>query len=321
MTRAEKERDEFGKKALAPLRSAPLLDSEDQAVEREKFLLHGENLRKNMVPGISSIQSKQPKHAFTVRIGKINFPIYKALAIVLLVLVFITASSITVYAEQRSLPGEPLYTIKSASEDIRLAMTVSPQARLDLTLDFTNRRLGEIQGLLSKGKPLPDQASNRYQNELDEALQLAAQLNDQQLETALNEIKIHAGGQGMTIQELIASLPDQAYPAIIHLQQRLQEQVQLSTFGEDNPQGFRKEMQERAQNRHGPKKSDTSDEPGGTPILTTASPVTTQGQDGKEGGKLEPTNGQGNGNGGNGQGQPGQGNGNHGPNPTHTPRP
>jgi hypothetical protein len=321
MTRQDEELDDFAKRTLAPLRTAPPLDPELASVERKKFLEHAVSLRKDVLPHIAGKPSERPTRSLIASTRSLRFPIFKALAITILVMILVAASSLTVYAAQGSLPGEPLYSIKSASEDIRLSMTVSPQARLNLTLDFTNRRMSEIESLVSEGKLLTDYASLRFQSELDEALQLAADMNDQQMVTALIQIKNHAGKQGMTLQELISSLPSQASPAIIRLQQRLQEQVQLSVIGEGNPQEFRNEVQERAQNRRGPKVSPNSDETGEAPVLATAEPVTTQGMNQNGGGMAQPTDSKGNGNEGNGQGQPGQGNGNHGQKPTHTPNP
>lgn len=198
MTEGKRDLDEFGRKALEPLRPAPPLDPDIYPREKEKFLLHGERLRKHMISNLAPSQPqkagrKRSFHAF------VSLPLFKALAVILLVVALLAGSSISVYAAQNSLPGEALYNLKTISEDIRLSLTFSPQAKLDLTLEYTNRRLNEIQSLVVDGKPLPDQAANRYQQELDEALQLATQLNDQQIMRALNAIKTQAEEQGTNI--------------------------------------------------------------------------------------------------------------------------
>jgi len=321
MTRADNDLDEFGKRALSPLRQVPSLDPQTGASEKVRFLLRAENLRNALIPNQAAIQSKQADRKSGIFRGKLSVPIYKALAIALLVLFFVVGSSFTVYAAQASLPGDPLYTIKSVSEDLRLTLTVSPQDKLNLTLDYTNLRMGEIQSLVSKGKSLSDQTSDRYQQELEDAIQLAAQLDDQQMQHALAEIKIQAENQGITMEELISRLPDQAFPAFVHLQERLKEQVQLSTLGQDNPQQFRKDVQLRARNRHGPKLSPSAEEPGSLPLLATAAPSSNEDNNGNGNGNNHPSNDPGQGNPGNGQGQSTPGNGNHGPNPTHTPEP
>jgi len=317
MTNADNELDEYGKKVLEPLRPTPNIDPKVQADEKVRFLLQAEKLQKNLVPRLA--ETRQASCITSTLGDKLSLPVYKVLVVVILLLIFIGGSTFTVYAAQSSLPGEPLYTIKSLSEDIHLSMTFSTKAKLNLTLDYTNRRMSEIRNLVSRGKSLPDQTSVRYQHELEDALQLAAQMDDTQMQVALNEIKYLAENQGISMEELIANLPEQASPAIIRIQERLQEQVQLSAIGENNPQEFRLEIRERAHSRQGPKKSATSDLPGILPTLATIA-VTPSPQDDSNGNEMhKSTQAAGHSNADNGQGQSTPGNGNHGPNPTHTP--
>jgi hypothetical protein len=183
----------------------------------------------------------------------------KALVGAVLALLILVGSTATVYASQSSLPGDPLYIVKSLSEDFRLSFTTSPQAKLDLTLTYTERRIGEITTLVSFGKLLPDKASDRFKGELEDALLLAANMDDDNLERALGKIKQAAESQGTTLEELITNLPDQAEPAILRLQQRLAEQIYLSNFGESDPSSFRQEIQARhnqREKRHGPLKTE-----------------------------------------------------------------
>jgi hypothetical protein len=83
-------------------------------------------------------------------------PVMKALVGTLIALVILIGSSLTVYASQGSLPGESLYLIKSWSEDVRLSFATSPQTKLNLTLDFTDRRMDEINSLVESGKTFPE---------------------------------------------------------------------------------------------------------------------------------------------------------------------
>ncbi len=310
MSRTEREMNEYGKRVLSPLQPVPPTDPEIMQAEKAKFLLKGEHLRNNLVPGFTGKKSGATDVHSGGRRGWASLPIYKALWVAVLLLVLLAASSLTVYAAQSSLPGDALYAIKSVSEDIRLSLTFTPQAKLNLTMDYTTKRVGEIQSLVRQGKSLPDQTSQRYLQELEDELQLAAQMNDQAMQTALLMIKVKAEDQGMTVEELIARLPNRASPAIIRLQERLLEQIQLSTIGESNPQAFRTEIQEREHGRHGPRKPSASDQPAslsteesatGIPSLQSTKDVMDQGTAQPE--HVKP------------------GNGNHNPNPTHTPKP
>ncbi len=246
----------------------------------------------------------------------------KSLVALLMVFVFIlVGSSVTVYASQNSLPGQPLYAIKSWSEDVRLAMTSSPNAKLSLTLYYTNRRLEEISNLVAGGKAINAQTADRFQKELDDALQLATQLGDTQMQVALGEIKSHAQKQGITMKELISKLPPQAEPAVIKLQERLNEQVQLSDVGETDPKEFRIQLRERLQdlqrNKHGPE----VDQPQSTSDEISITPIPKHDGDNNGNEMNQPTKDPEHGGPGKGQGQSTPGNGNHGQNPTHTPKP
>lgn len=244
----------------------------------------------------------------------------RIIAAVLLALIILVSSSFTVYAAQSSLPGEPLYTVKSWSEDVRLSLTTSPQSKLDLILFYTNRRAGEISELAVSGVALSDKASARYQSELDSALQLAADMDDTHMQLALGQIKKQAENQGMTLEELISSLPEQAAPAIIHLQERLQEQVNLSTFGEHDPQAFRLQIRERQRDHQGKQKNTPdSAEPDVNPTQSSVNPQPTQGDNGN--GKQKPVDAPGHGGEGSGGGNSNSGNGKHNPDPSDTPAP
>jgi hypothetical protein len=87
--------------------------------------------------------------------------------------------------------------------------------------------MGEIENMISSGKNLSNQASDRFNRQMESALFLVTEMDDVQMHAALARIKQQAGKQGMTIEELIDRLPEQAKPAIVHLQQR-QEQVELN---------------------------------------------------------------------------------------------
>ncbi len=319
MTRTDQEFDEYGKRVLAPLRPVPSKDPHVTIEAKKQYLLHGENLRQGLSSQPVGIDKRQQPGVF----GKFQSrPMMKALmAVLLAVLVVLSVSSITAYAAQSSLPGEPLYAIKSLSEDVRLSMTFSTKSKLDLTLDYTNRRMDEISSLLAKGKPLNDQTSDRFQRELENVLQLAAQLDDIQIQNALWQIRSHAENQGMTIEELINKLPPQAEPAIVHLQARLTEQVQLSTFGETDPKAFRVQIRERHQKQNNPKHSSDTDKTASTPSGLTGTPMPEQ-NDNDNGNKMhQPTEVPGQVNPGNGKGQSTPGNGNHGPSESSTPKP
>lgn len=312
--------DEFGKRVLASLKPTPPLGLKEAAEEKAKFLLLGENLRQGIIPGSSEPTIQQGNGLSTVFLRKQPTPIIKFMVATMMALIVLVGSSLTVYASQASLPGDALYPLKAVSEDIRLSITRSPQAKLDITLEYTNRRVNEISEAVATGKPLQSQASDRFGDELDSALQLAAQMEDKQMQRALAEIKGHAESQGMTIEDLINQLPKQAEPAIMQLQERLREQVTLSAIGENDPQTYRikiRERQQRHSETHQPKPVD--DKKSSTPDGVSTTPEPTKAKEQPDNGN--PSQAPGNDGSNPGQNNPNPGNGNHGNNPSHTPKP
>ncbi len=311
MTSADNEMDEFGKRTFAPLRSTPPLDSQAILDAKAKYLLEGENLRQAITLEPGGEVTRQKYHNI-FRVWQYK-PVMKALVAVLLAFAVILAgSSFTVFASQGSLPGQVLYPVKSWSEDVRFSLTSSTDTKLRLTLNLTNRRMEEISVLLASGKKVNEQTTDRFQRELDDALQLAAQLDDIQMQHALGEIKSQAEKQGITIQELINKLPPQADPAVLKLQERLNVQVQLSNAGETDPKKFRVQVHERQEKNQGPKHTPDTGQSQSTPDETVATPMPSEAGNNHGNDMNKPTEE---------PGQGGPGNGNHGPNPTHTPKP
>jgi hypothetical protein len=319
MNHSDEELNKFGKRILSPLSQVDPLDPASIAQERAKFLVQVEHLRTDLPLVINNETEKQSNREDRIYLRKQRMPLFRALIAVLVVVILLAGSSATVFAAQNSLPGEPLYAIKSLSEDVRFAVALNPQTKLDLTLTYTNRRAEEISSLVANGEELPAQTSNRYQLELEQALDLAAQMNDQQMQAALIQIRNGAEKQGMTMQELLAKLPEQASPAILRLQERLQEQVILSSFGESDPQAFRNEIRERQKIRQSLKHSTEPEQTEEIPLIADNTPMPGQDNDGIEMG--QPTQIPGHNGQGNSQDETLPGNGNHGPGPTHSPKP
>lgn len=320
MIDTDHEMDELGKQLLAPLRSTPDLDPQAAAELKQAYILQVEALSKQPVlSGAegSTRQSKDRAGLFGVLLAR---PVLKVLVAGLFAMaILLIGSGISVSAAQDSLPGQALYPVKTWTEDLNLALTFSRQTRLNLVLNYTNRRMSEISNLLAHGKPLDEKTSLRFQQELDDALQLAAQLDDTQIQSALLQIKDHAASQGLIVKQMISGLPPRALPAIQQLENRLDEQVQISTIGEGNPQEFRTKVRERQMQRKENKHPGQTEEPGLIPPGKSGTPAPGQQKKDSENNLDQPTSTPSQDGKDNGQGQPG--NGNHGNNPTHTPKP
>ncbi len=319
MTNAD---DEFGKRILSPLKSTPPLDPQVAGEEKTRFLHQAESLRQAVPPGSAREDTLNERGRLTGHLRKRPLPLFKGLVAIIVALIFLVGSSLTVYAAQASLPGDGLYPIKSISEDIRLKLTHSPRARLELTLEYSHRRVSEISKMLAMGKNIPSQVSDRFQDELESALLIAAQMDDPQMKKALEEIKGQAESQGKTFNGYISHLTEQNEPAFVRLQERLQEQIKLSAFGESDPQKFRLEIRERQHRRDEARKSTPNNNDSvTTPKKKSSTPHPSQAEDEHNNGNEQPTQSPDHDSGSPGQGNPDPGNGNHGPESSRTPKP
>lgn len=78
-------------------------------------------------------------------------------------------------AAQISLPGDPLYPVKTFTENIRYSLSVSPEAKARINLGFANERVGEIKQLLEK-KGVEPQGLDIALLRLSENIQRAAEI-------------------------------------------------------------------------------------------------------------------------------------------------
>jgi hypothetical protein len=170
-------------------------------------------------------------------------------AVVIAVAVLFGGTGATVYAAQGSLPEQALYPVKTWCEDALVSLASSSQLRLNYELDFSDRRITEMVGLLSAGKPVPEMVATRLQNELQQALELAAGMDDPQMLQQLEQIRLRIETQLQTVTALMAGAKGSENSSLNQTQARLREQVQLVSMGQADPQAFRMQVQQRRQDQ------------------------------------------------------------------------
>jgi len=84
-------------------------------------------------------------------------------------------SGLTVAAAQSSQPGDFLYPVKTFSEDAYYQITSGDQNRLNLLLEYADRRVAEIEGLLAEGENVPEEVPLRLEHHLQFALELSVE--------------------------------------------------------------------------------------------------------------------------------------------------
>lgn len=159
-------------------------------------------------------------------------------ALLLAFLLLFGGSIGTALAAQDALPGQPLYPLKLAIEDGRLALSADPQRQIDLLLEFNDRRIQEINQLAAQGQIPPAETAQRLEAHLRQALQIAAGMDDPAMMAALHQIRMR-----LEIQERTLSASQGEAGAILQ-QTRLMLQSRLGEIEENlsNPERFRRQM-------------------------------------------------------------------------------
>lgn len=115
--------------------------------------------------------SKQPRKVRTGRSRLAHVKIGRPLAVITCVIaVFAVLLGGAVWISKRALPGDALYGLKRASENLQEAMTSGDTARAKLFLDFADTRYGEVSDLLpSKSAPVDSSTSSLVDSTLNSA--------------------------------------------------------------------------------------------------------------------------------------------------------
>ncbi len=159
-------------------------------------------------------------------------------SILIVLSLFLGGSGAAVYASQDSQPGDILYSVKIASEDLQFRFERHPEGRVELALKFAGRRVSEAESLAENGKPIPISLVERLEENLVSALIAAAQAEDTEL--ALEQIK-----EGMMILKRPTDrvqghnkLPDNATLGMI--QKMLGAPEKITVAGLENPADFKR---------------------------------------------------------------------------------
>jgi hypothetical protein len=151
-----------------------------------------------------------------------------AAALVAVVLVFGIVFGVG-QAAADSLPGEPLYGLKLAAEEVRLALTTDSEAKTELSLTLTAKRLAEIADLLARGEPVDESVPQRLEQQLMAALQAALQIGEPAKTQALHRLETMIQQQQQVMTSVMAGLgPQQQVPVrqLLRVMERVHEQVQ-----------------------------------------------------------------------------------------------
>ncbi|MFN2120658.1 MAG: DUF5667 domain-containing protein [Anaerolineales bacterium] len=225
-------------------RTAPR-DPQKAARAREAFLAEA----RNMSPRVSNLPSSRLNRwqdrfgAFGLLTRREKKPVFNLVMTVLLVLGAVFGGGATaVAASQNAQPDSALYFVKTLSEDVRMDVEADPQARLDLALQYTTRRMAETRAMLAAQSQVPESLMLRLQNQLQQALMLAAGMPNGEALQALAQVREQARLQDQTMEQLQLQTAS-ALQTRTRVRTMLQTQEQLAQVGIQDPTWLRQQLQ------------------------------------------------------------------------------
>ncbi|MFN3309563.1 MAG: DUF5667 domain-containing protein, partial [Anaerolineales bacterium] len=193
--------------SLSPQRQADLRERVLKAVQAESL----PRKRRELHP------AQQHRRAFLSRAAWV----WSTAVLLLICLLALTTSGVA-FASQNSLPGDPLYAVKTAVEEARLLATWDATQRARLRLEYAERRLEEVSRLSQQGRYEETAiALSDYEVQLHLALQeaqRAIRIQSLQAQPLRAEIEAHLQAQSETLATLARLLPPAQAQAVQHAQ-------------------------------------------------------------------------------------------------------
>lgn len=245
-------------KRLNVLRDQPGRAPEAAARGRQAFLEEAQVLSDSFVVPVSDTPQQRLNgwmHGFQSILAprrKEHSPMFSTIGTILLVVsLALGGGGISVAAAQSSRPDGPLYPIKTWSEDLRLSLTSSEQARLELALQLFNRRAEELQAMFQGGLTPPAAVQTRMQAHIDEALQIATGGPQQETIRHLRRIREQVNVQEQAFQQLGPQYDSAAQAALDQTRAMLHDRLQLCDDGLADPTQIQQHLQDRLHEQDG----------------------------------------------------------------------
>lgn len=248
-------------KKLTILKISAKRDPEKEKKARAAFLQEAQVLSASV-----TVPQKQRHNGWTnfiqslVTFRKEQNPMLNILATIILVVTLVFGGGgVAVAAAENSLPETPLYGFKLWMEDARWSITTRPESQYELSLENTNQRAEEARLVLQTGKSLPDSFANAYQNQVEQTIQAALNLPENQVVQALEQIRTHLQNQERALDHILPeNCSPQAEASLVQVRQMLVERSQWVEEGLVDPAKMQIWIRQRdQQNRQYPQSSNT----------------------------------------------------------------
>jgi hypothetical protein len=182
----------------------------------------------------------------------------------------------TVSAAQDDLPNDPLYGLKTWTEDVGLQFQNNDEAKTSRLMDLAQLRVQEMVQLMNNGGTIPVEVPLRLEQHIRQALQVCVNMDDAAMNQALLQLRERLQVQAQVMEQLQLRTQDpQAVQIMLQTRTMLQQRLQLVDQGLQNGEMFREQVQNGfqfgfddefvppAQNGDGQQQNGKPEEPGG----------------------------------------------------------
>jgi uncharacterized membrane protein YgcG len=145
----------------------------------------------------------------------------------------------TVNAAQNDLPNEPLYAVKTWSEDVGLQFQNDPEEKVNSLMELTNLRVQEMTQLAEAGQTPPDHVILRLEQHIQQALQICNTMDDPTLDRTLLQIRDQLRQRDQDMDRLQLHATQDAQPILERTRTMLQQRLHLVEDGLVNHEAFR----------------------------------------------------------------------------------
>lgn len=135
------------------------------------------------------------------------------LAITCLLLIILGGGGL-VFAAEKSYPGEPLYPVKKAIENVKLSLSKNPAVKMLLYLDNADKRIEELKETIKKdnNKEIKNITSD-YESQVKEAVKEIKDIKDEK-EHIIKKVNQQLENQSKRLEEIQQAAPTTFVPAI-----------------------------------------------------------------------------------------------------------
>lgn len=170
-----------------------------------------------------------------------------ALISLVLATALILGGGATAVAAQDDLPNQALYPVKLMTENAALALTGDPQLQANLLMNMAQTRVEEMAALAENGLPTPAKVHERLQQQIQQILMLATEMDDSALTQTLSQLRDRLQTQERIMEQLQTHVDVDFDPLLTQTRLMLQSQLHLLDEGLVDPQGFRYKMSNQMQ--------------------------------------------------------------------------